>query len=80
MPSGPDSCVLDLDSRPQSPQLTKVVIDDFEVPKVEDCATESGWVYREVTCPMDTIELCGQSCLDLHVAGEALVEYFCLGG
>ncbi len=77
MPSGPDSCVLDLGDRYGAPQYTEVVIDGIKVPMVEDCATEDGWLYREVTCPEDTIELCGQSCIDLHVAGEALVEFFC---
>lgn len=79
-PAEPDGCLLLLDPWPAAPDLTEVVLDRFSVPRVEDCATQDGWVFRDVTCPNDAIELCGQRCFDLQLAGEALVKYFCLGG
>ncbi|MCY1055498.1 VWA domain-containing protein [Nannocystis sp. SCPEA4] len=73
------SCVVPLDAPPAFPDETIVKIGNTEVPKIADCATESGWRYVE-PMPYAAIELCGTACTDLKIAGEADVEYYCTAG
>lgn len=74
------SCIVPLDPEPAFPDLLEVVIDDMNVPAVDDCASEDGWVYTNPGGPYDAIELCGTWCDALKVAGSVTAEYYCNPG
>ena len=74
------SCVVNLDPVPPFPDLLEVEVMGMDVPQVNDCSTENGWVYVNPMGPYDAIELCGTACADLKVAGTADVFYFCNAG
>jgi len=74
------SCVIPLDTEPGKPELTKVKINGVEVPKVNNCANENGWVYTNPNGPYDAIELCGTACGGLKQFGKADVNFFCVPG
>ena len=77
MPDPPDSCVLPLELEPANPTIVEVTIGDVQIPRIDDCASENGWIYVNPMFPHDAILLCGQACVDLQLAGAATVEYFC---
>lgn len=74
------SCIIPLDEPPFFPEATKVLVGGKEVPKITDCANESGWKYTNPDGPYDAIELCGAACTDLKIAKEADVQFFCDAG
>jgi len=74
------SCTIVLDPIPAFPELIEVEIDGTEVPQVEDCATEDGWVYQNPLGPYESIDLCGSWCETLKQTGQADVLYFCVAG
>jgi len=74
------SCVIPLDNEPGKPELTKVKINGVEVPMVNDCANQDGWVYTNPNGPYDAIELCGTACGGLKQFGKADVNFFCVPG
>ena len=55
------SCVIELDPPPQEQQIPYVdfFLDGEEVPLVEDCLTEDGWVWNELGL---VVEFCGSYC------------------
>jgi hypothetical protein len=71
------SCVVLLDPVPPFPELLAVEVDGMDIPLVDDCSTEDGWVYVNPNGPFDAIELCGGSCAELKLFGSADVKYFC---
>ncbi len=71
-------CVLPLPDEPAHPDFVEVNVAGTQLPHVQDCSGEDGWVYVNPNGPFDAIELCGSACQDLAVAGEAGVEFFCL--
>ena len=72
------SCVIPLANEPAKPELTEVKINGMEVPKVNDCAAEDGWVFSEPNGPYTSIELCGTACGNLKMVGKADVNFFCV--
>ncbi len=78
-PDPPDGCVVPLDVEPGFPDWVEVFIDDMQISRTEDCASEDGWTYPDPMGPFDTIELCGAACEALHLAGEIEVHFFCVG-
>ena len=74
------SCVIPLDSEPAFPDKTVVKVGNMTINKVNDCASENGWVYVDPAPPYTAIELCGTACASLKQAGAANVEYFCDAG
>lgn len=78
-PDPPEGCVVPLDVEPGFPDWVKVFIDDMEVLRIEDCASENGWIYPDPMGPFDAIELCGAACEALHLVGEIEVHFFCVG-
>jgi hypothetical protein len=74
------SCVVNLDPVPAFPELIEVEVMGMQIPMVNDCDTENGWVYVNPNGPYDAIELCGTACEELKMAGIADVYYFCSAG
>jgi hypothetical protein len=73
------SCVVELDPPPEHPGYVEIEIEGDDIPQVEDCATEDGWVFHE---PDDEgvythIELCGAACDQLVGAGTIDATYGC---
>jgi hypothetical protein len=73
------SCVVELNPPPEYPEYVEVDINGQDVPKVDDCATEDGWVFHE---PDENgvythIELCGTACDQLLAAGGIDATYGC---
>lgn len=65
------TCVIPLESPPVQPEATEVVLDGAPIAHVDDCASESGWLYTNPEGPFDAIELCGAACSGLKLVGEA---------
>jgi hypothetical protein len=74
------SCIIPLDSEPFFPDDTVVKVGGMTLPKIMDCANESGWKYTDPNPPYTGIEVCGAACADLKLAGQADVEYYCDAG
>jgi hypothetical protein len=74
------SCIIPLDSEPVFPNDTVVKVGGMTLPKITDCANESGWKYTDPNPPYTGIEVCGAACDDLKLAGMADVEYYCSAG
>lgn len=74
------SCQINLTGEPIFPDTTKVKVGGAYVPKIEDCMTENGWTWAGMPPPYNRIFLCGTSCDQLKVTGQAVVEYHgCFG-
>ena len=71
------SCTVILDPPPPFPDLVQVVMDDQDVPMVNDCETEDGWVFTNPNGPYDTLELCGMWCDVVPDAQVVKAEYYC---
>ncbi len=56
------SCTIPFEEEPEHPAFVKIEIGGVEIPKVNDCATEDGWVYTNPMGPYDAIQLCGTAC------------------
>lgn len=74
------SCTVPLSPAPAFPDLMVLLVDDMEVPRVMDCATQDGWVYSNPNGPYDSVELCGTWCDTLKSSGAATAEYYCNPG
>ena len=61
-------------------QNSVVKVGGMTLPKIMDCANESGWKYTTDQPPYTGIEVCGAACADLKIAGQADVEYYCDAG
>lgn len=71
------SCVIPLDPAPENPDFVEVEIAGNKLDRVDDCATEDGWVYVNPDGPYDALELCGSAC-DAYVdAGLVDATYGC---
>jgi hypothetical protein len=73
------SCVIPLDPPPTHPAFVTVEIEGELIPKVDDCATEDGWVFHEPDEDgvFHTIELCGTACDQLVTVGLIDATYGC---
>lgn len=71
------SCTVTLSDTPDNPAFTKVDIDGMEWDEVEDCETESGWIWSD---PFTEITMCGTACEDFKSAGTANIEFLCTEG
>ncbi len=69
------SCVVELDPPPPHPDSIDVSVDGVAYEKVDDCASESGWVWT--SADKDAIELCGAACSQLKEIGVAEIVYHC---
>ena len=74
------SCTIELTSEPAFPDKTKVKVGGMTLMKINDCATENGWKYKDPAPPYEAIEICGTACESLKMTGSAQVEYFCDAG
>lgn len=74
------SCTIELTSEPAFPDKTKVKVGGVTLMKINDCATENGWKYKDPAPPYEAIEICGTACESLKMTGSAQVEYFCDAG
>ncbi|MBC8070418.1 MAG: VWA domain-containing protein [Deltaproteobacteria bacterium] len=64
------SCIVPLaEPGPVHPDFVEIEIGGNTVPRVDDCASEDGWVYVEPDGPYDAIELCGTACDQLADIG-----------
>lgn len=59
------------------PDFVEVEIGGMTMDRVEDCATEDGWVYQNPDGPYDSIELCGAACDAYVTAGLVDATYGC---
>jgi len=71
------SCVIEFENEPIRWDLIKIEINGEEVPMVEDCTTENGWVYVNPNGPYNVIELCGTYCDMLAEFGALEVTFLC---
>jgi hypothetical protein len=71
------SCTATLDPPPPFPELVTVRIGGVEVPQVEDCASEDGWVYTDPNGPYASLVLCGAWCEQVASSPALEAEYFC---
>ncbi len=71
------SCVIPLDPLPVHPDFVEVEIGGMTIERVEDCATEDGWVYANPEGPYDALELCGTACEAYVTAGLVDATYAC---
>jgi len=71
------SCVIPLDPPPVHPDFIEVVIGGQTIDRVEDCATENGWVYVNPDGPYDALQLCGTACDQLVDVGTVDATYGC---
>lgn len=70
------SCTIPLDPPPEHANFVKIAIDGDEIPRVEDCDSDDGWVFvGEDT--FDTIRLCNAACEMLGVDGKLDAKYEC---
>ncbi len=71
------TCVVPLESASMHPDFVEIEIAGVEIPRVEDCATEDGWVWVDPDGPYDAIELCGAACTQLAEAGDVDITFGC---
>lgn len=71
------SCVIPLDPAPENPDFVEVEIGGVSIDKVDDCATQDGWVYVNPAGPYDALELCGSACDAYVEAGLVDATYGC---
>lgn len=71
------SCTIPLNPEPTAPDFVEIEIAGEAVERVEDCATEDGWVYVNPEGPYDAIELCNAACDALANNGELDAVFGC---
>jgi hypothetical protein len=71
------SCVAPLDPQPEHPLFVELQVGAQTIDRVEDCATEDGWVFVNPDGPYDSIELCGTACDRLAAEGDLQAFYGC---
>ncbi|MFO7564898.1 MAG: vWA domain-containing protein [Enhygromyxa sp.] len=74
------SCTIYLDPVPPFPNLVEVVMDDQNLPQVDDCESEDGWAFTNPDGPYDSLELCGSWCDQVPQAETLKAEYYCNPG
>ncbi len=68
------NCVLPLVSPVQFADLAVVRLGGTDLPRVDDCASEPGWIVVAAAPPFTAIELCGAACEQLFEVGEVEFE------
>jgi hypothetical protein len=71
------SCVIPLDPEPAHPDFVELQVGPETIERVDDCATENGWVYVDADGPYDSVELCGTACDLLAAEGTLQAFYGC---
>ncbi|MBX7083155.1 MAG: VWA domain-containing protein [Nannocystaceae bacterium] len=71
------SCVIPLEPPPDYPDYVEVQVGGVDIPRVDDCATEDGWVFSNPDGPYDSLELCGAACDQLVEIGTVDAKYGC---
>ena len=71
------TCVVPLATASMHPDFVEISIAGVEIPRVEDCATEDGWVWVDPDGPYDAVELCGAACSQLAAAGDVDITFAC---
>ncbi|MCH9683420.1 MAG: VWA domain-containing protein [Deltaproteobacteria bacterium] len=72
-------CTIPLDEEPLQPDLLTIYIAGVEIPQVASCeGNPTGWRYTNPGGPYDEIELCANSCDDLHGVGSLSATYNCI--
>lgn len=75
---GLKSCTIVLDPEPDLPEQLQLRLDGADVPRVQDCEAEDGWVYASEGGPYDVVLMCGSHCLQLQSGDVELVaDYAC---
>jgi hypothetical protein len=70
-------CTMTLDPPPERPNLVQLEIDGQLLARIDDCATEDGWMYTSLDGSYDSIELCGAACALLAAQGALEATYGC---
>lgn len=70
-------CTVGLSPVPEHPQFVEIEVGGMEVARIDDCATEDGWVFTNPDGPYDSIELCGAACDLLAAEGTLQAIYAC---
>ena len=70
-------CVLPIDPAPDQPDLFEVWLNGAEIPRIDACAGESGWLW---SAEFSEITLCGDACAALKKGGDVEAKYFCVAG
>lgn len=71
------SCTIPLDPAPLNPDFVTVEIGGMSIDRVDDCATEDGWVFTNPDGPYESLELCGSACEAYVEAGLVDATYGC---
>ncbi len=71
------SCDIPLDPPPVHPDFVDVEVGGETLERVDDCDTQSGWVFVDPDGPYDALRLCGSACDSLVEVGTADVTYGC---
>jgi len=71
------SCIIPLDPPPLNPDFVTVEIGGMSIDRVDDCATEDGWVFTNPDGPYEALELCGSACEAYVEAGLVDATYGC---
>ncbi|MBK6923478.1 MAG: VWA domain-containing protein [Deltaproteobacteria bacterium] len=71
------SCVIPLEPPPDYPDYVEVQVGGVDIPRVDDCSTEDGWVFSNPDGPYDSLELCGSACDQLIAVGTVDATYGC---
>lgn len=71
------SCTVPLAEPPLDPEFVEIEIGGNPLARVEDCATEDGWMFADPDGPFDAIVLCGAACDALAQSGELQAIYGC---
>ncbi len=70
-------CTVGLDPEPEHPQFVEIEVGGETVARIDDCATEDGWVFTNPDGPYDSVELCGAACDLLAAEGTLQAIYAC---
>jgi hypothetical protein len=71
------SCVLPVDPDPAEPDLFEIWLDGAEIPKIADCAQESGWLWSH---EFNEVTLCGAACSSFKKGQQVTAKYYCIAG
>lgn len=71
------SCVIPLDPPPVHPDFVEVEVGGQVFERVDDCATQDGWVFVNPDGPYDALQLCGAACDQLVDVGTVDATYGC---
>jgi Mg-chelatase subunit ChlD len=71
------SCVLPVDPDPAEPDLFEIWLDGAKIPKIADCAQESGWLWSH---EFNEVTLCGAACSSFKKGQQVTAKYYCIAG